>query len=403
MTPPGGTLVVAGTSARAMAESARQGGWRVVALDVFGDLDTRRASARWCRIGDPRTLAIDPARLREALAAAAASEPAPAGWVAGGGFEGSPELLDAAPPGLPLLGMTAGAVRALRDPRHFFGTLDRLSLAYPPVRHTPPVDPAGWLAKRAGGTGGWHIRPAADAGAPHADTYWQRHQDGCPMSALFLADGESARVIALNALLVGPLGERPHVFQGAIGPMRDAALEDAVGSVLSAIVPAFGLRGLASLDFIAAGRTTWLLEVNPRPSASMVLHPQAWPAGLMRAHVAAVAGHLAGARARAGVRGTRIVFATRPCRLDGAVLAGLAHQPHLHDVPSGPTAFAAGDPVCSVTAEAPESDAVERLLEARAAAVLEALLPEGPDAPRVAAPWARTAAAPPFAVRRGYA
>ena len=38
------TLVVAGISARIMAESARQGGWRVVALDLFGDLDTRRAS-----------------------------------------------------------------------------------------------------------------------------------------------------------------------------------------------------------------------------------------------------------------------------------------------------------------------------------------------------------------------
>ena len=45
----GGTLVVAGTSARAMAESARQGGWRVLAMDLFGDLDTRRASARWWR------------------------------------------------------------------------------------------------------------------------------------------------------------------------------------------------------------------------------------------------------------------------------------------------------------------------------------------------------------------
>jgi predicted ATP-grasp superfamily ATP-dependent carboligase len=110
---------------------------------------------------------------------------------------------------------------------------------------------------------------------------------------------------------------------------------------------------------------------------------------------------LAGARARSGVRGTRIVFATGPCRLDGAVLAGLAHQPHLHDVPSGPTAFAADDPVCSVTAEATEVDAVERLLEARACAVLDSLLPD-PPAPRGGAPWT-TAAAPPPVLPRGYA
>jgi len=70
-------LVVAGTSARAMAESARQGGWRVIALDLFGDLDTRRASLHWDRIGDAATLAIDPDALRRSLADPATPSHAP--------------------------------------------------------------------------------------------------------------------------------------------------------------------------------------------------------------------------------------------------------------------------------------------------------------------------------------
>jgi len=378
--PPGGTLVVAGTSARAMAESARQGGWRVVALDVFGDLDTRRASARWWRVGDPSTLAIDPARLREALAAAAA-EPNPAGWVAGGGFDGAPDLLTAAPPGLRLLGMAPGPVRALRDPRSFFATLDRHGLRHPEVSSERPADPSGWLAKRAGGSGGWHIAPASSA-LVHEDTYFQRQRSGRPMSALFLADGEATRLVALNELTVGPLGARPCVYHGAIGPVRDAALEAALTAVLERLVPAFGVRGLASLDFVEDDGTPWLLEVNPRPSASMVLHAQAWPAGLMRAHVAAVGGHLTAARARGGVRGIRTVFAARPCRIDGALLAWIAHRPHTHDLPAAPQAFAAGDPVCSVSAEAADAAAVRRLLDERVAAVTERLLPHFPENPR---------------------
>ena len=40
MTAP--ILVVAATSARMLSESALRGGFRPIALDVFGDVDTRR-------------------------------------------------------------------------------------------------------------------------------------------------------------------------------------------------------------------------------------------------------------------------------------------------------------------------------------------------------------------------
>ena len=362
------TLVVAGISARIMAESARQGGWRVVALDLFGDLDTRRASAWWAPIGDPATLAVDPDLLGAALAGAA-GEPGIAGWVAGGGFEGAPELLGAAPPRVPHLGMGPAQVRAVRDPWQFFPALDRLGLMHPPVCRDPPPDPAGWLAKRAGGTGGWHIRDAADAGPAHPDTYYQRHQPGVPMSALFIADGEAASLIALNHLIARPIGAHPHVYHGAIGPVHDAALEASVQAALAALVPTFALRGLASLDFIALDGTPWILEVNPRPPASMALHAQAWPAGLMRAHVAAMRGHLPAARSRVGVRGSQVVYATRACVVDADEAAALARVPHCHDIPAAGACYAAGNPVCSVSAAGDDPASVARTLDERTAAI----------------------------------
>jgi uncharacterized protein len=368
-------LVVAGMSVRALAESARQAGWDVVALDLFGDLDTRRASRRWLRIGEPADLAIDPQRLRTALAEASA-EPGVVGWVAGSGFEADPSLLACGEPHrLPLLGMDADAVAAVRDARRFFAVLDRHALPHPPTVFAPPVPAHGWLAKRAGGSGGWHIRDAAALGAPSPDTYWQRLQPGTPMSALFVADGRRARVVALNRLLVQPVGGHPHVYAGAIGPIADAALHEAAERALEALVPAFALRGLGSLDFIAAHGRPWWLEVNPRPSASMLLHAQAWPEGLVHAHVQAVQGRLPAAAPchRPGVRGHRIVFAPHAGRLDAAQAARLADCTDCHDLPAGPAQFARGEPVCSVSAEAADADAVNQRLRQRCAQVASRL------------------------------
>ncbi len=360
------TLVVAGMSVRTLAESAAQAGWRVIALDNFGDADTRRASVRWAGIGAPGTLAIDAPRLRSALDDAA-REPGVIGWVAGSGFDGAIELLDAAPPTLPRLGMTSAAVRALRNPRHFFATLGGLGLPHPPVAFEPPVSPTGWLAKRAGGTGGWHIRDAAQPGALPTDTYWQAATAGTPMSALFLADGRGAMRVALNRLTVRALGSRPHVYRGAIGPIGDAPLAERIDAALAKLVPAFGLRGLASLDFIRTDDgTPWLLEINPRPSASMALHEQALAGGLMRAHVEAVQGRLPGRIEQVpGLRGTEILLARHRCKVSAALADALATAPDCHDLPDAGAVFAAGDPVCSVSATGADVPAVTAALRAR--------------------------------------
>lgn len=367
------TIVVAGLWVRPLAEAACQAGWRAVALDLFGDADTRRASVSWMRIGDPASFAIAPALLRDALHRAA-REPGAIGWVAGSGFEALPEALALRVPGLPLLGMEAAAVGRVRDPATFFATLDRMGLAHPEVSLQPPPDPAGWLAKSAAGSGGWHIRAAGD-GPAASGTYWQRLQAGEPMSALFLADGERARLVALNRLLVRPLGALPFVYHGAIGPIRDDRLARRLEEMLARLVPAFEVRGLASLDFLLHEDRVWLLELNPRPSATMVLHAGAWPDGLVRAHVRAAAGALPHAPPwhAAGVRGCLVLFADAPCRVGAALAAELATSPDCHDLPAAGTTFTAGEPVCSVSAEAASEQAVLDALAARAARVRERL------------------------------
>jgi len=365
-------LVVAGISVRALAESARQGGWEVIALDLFGDTDTRRASAHWAPIGEPSALLVDPARLRHELQRAARL-PGVDGWVPGSGFEGAPELLAAGGATLPCLAIEPSTMQRVRDPADFFGVLDRHRLRHPPVSLELPADPTAWLAKRAGGCGGVHIRDAgqvlAEPASRHADTYFQRRQPGTPMSALFVADGHRFQVVALNRLIVRAVWPLPHVYAGAIGPIVDDALEQAVARALSVLVPEFGLRGLGSLDFVADGSGAHWLEINPRPSATLQLHADAWPHGLVRVHVDAVRGRLPATAPRrgSGVRGHLTVFADRPGLVDETPAHDGVDDAHLHDLPAPGTHFARGEPICTVGAEADSVDDALHLLDARAA------------------------------------
>lgn len=370
--PP--TLAVAGRSARLMAEAAADDGYRVIALDTYGDLDTLRAAERWLPIGLPGH-PIDAERTLAALDSLR-DEPGLVGWVAGSDFECVPELLAAAAERLPLLGTAPADVARLRDPQRFFAALGTLGLPHPEVRVAPPAPGTGWLRKLARGSGGWHIRRAGEHAA--ADTapgaYFQREQAGAPMSALFVADGRRAQRIGFNELIVRPLGALPHVYRGAVGPVAlPAALTAVIDAALDALTAHFALRGLASLDFLRTGDGWSLLEINPRPSASMALY-----GGLMRAHVeACTAGRLPPADPvpPGDVLGSEILFARSAFDLDAPRAAALAARTDCHDLPSAGSHFAAGDAVCTLSAAGPDAATVRATLDRERRALRAALIP----------------------------
>jgi predicted ATP-grasp superfamily ATP-dependent carboligase len=351
-------LAVAAVSARMLAEAAARDGYEVIALDLFGDVDTCRAAARWLAIGTPERLRIDADALLAALGVLARRGNV-AGWIAGAGLESSPELLAEAGRVLPLIATAPDAVRQVRDPETFFAALGTLGIPAPAVQRSLPDDPSGWLVKDPRGQGGWHIRrapPAGDASLP-AHHYAQREVHGVPMSATFLANGTDAVVLGFNEMIVRPVGDRPFVYCGAIGPVPVAPeIGRAVVRAVRALAEAFSLKGLGSVDFMLDGERFHVLEVNPRPPASMALY-----AGLPL-----VAAHVDACRharlpdwpdpltspAAHDVEGVEIVYARRPFALAEGVARRLADAPHVHDVACAGTRFRAGDPVCSVEAHA---------------------------------------------------
>jgi predicted ATP-grasp superfamily ATP-dependent carboligase len=375
-----GTLVLAGLSVRLMAESARRAGYAVVALDAFGDRDTRRAAVAWQDIAAPQGLRLDAGRVLEALRAVRGQQPGVLGWVAGTGFEALPQVLQQGAAELPLLGTPAAQVQAVRTPAAFFAALDDLGLPHPPTQLPPPHAADGWLHKDFGSSGGWHVRRAAalpGAAAPGGPQgYFQAWAPGESMSVLFVANGRAAQVLGHQQQIVAALGGRPCVWQGVIGPLQPpAAVQARLEHALAALVPRFGLRGLCSLDYLLHGSGISLLEVNARPPASLAVHEGPDRPPLMQVHLqACLQGSLpdgVGQRP-AALHGTRIAYARRACRVDAPALALLEAAGWCHDLPAAPQAFHHGDPVCTVSAGPAGSMAevqqqlADRVREARA-------------------------------------
>jgi uncharacterized protein len=357
-----------------MAQAAVDDGFDVVAMDLFGDVDTCTAAGRWFGIGEPGRLQVCDQSLLRALGVLARQGEV-LGWVAGSGFDGRADLLARGAELLPLIGTAPGVTARLRDPQHFFDFLAAHGIDHPPVSLSPDGPRGDWLCKDFRASGGWHIRRTV-GGAPQrleAGQYLQREVTGASMSATFVADGQSPHLLGINHQLVRASGASPYLYCGVVGPVPVADnVRQRVQAILAALTAGFALRGLASLDFVLDGGCVQVLEVNPRPPASLALYPGWQP---MAAHVrACLHGELPRAPAvRQPVFGHEIVYARQPLRVDSTTSAWFAAQANVHDWPGAGQRFEAGDPLCSVSASGRDAHAVRGRLHERCDALLHSL------------------------------
>jgi predicted ATP-grasp superfamily ATP-dependent carboligase len=366
-------LAVAALSARAIVESAARDGMRCIALDLFGDADTRRTAQRWMSIGEPAAMRIDGERLLAALAQA--RDRGAVAWIAGSGFEGQPDLLEAGAHHLPLWGTAGADVARVRDPQTFFECLHASGIAHPPVCLAPPRAPGSWLYKNSGACGGRHVRRSAD-GHPGPGRHWQLERTGPSMSATFVANGEDAVVLGFNRQIVRSIGGRPFVFAGVIGPvMPSDTTQRTIGDAVRKLARAFRVRGLASLDFVLHDDRAEVIELNPRPPASLSLYPRVGAFGPLQAHRRACLHDVlpAGPGPADVVRGIEIVFAPRAMRLDAAAVESIARWPRVHDQPQAGAAFGPGDPLCSLSASGTDPAQVQAALTLARDALLQSL------------------------------
>ena len=363
-------LVLVGLSARMMAQSVCRGGWRPVVLDLFGDRDTREVAHRCHTIGS-RGSGFDEASLlstaRSLVPAAGAT-----GLIYGSGFDACPDLLAALAKRFVLFGNEPETVRLLKQPKRFFELLQRLDIPYPASCFGSVGQRHDWLVKSAFSEGGKGVRYSDQRRPLGTGEFVQRRLPGAVMSALFLADGGKARIIGFNTQWSTAHNlDRPFLFSGVVAAAElNRGQRRQVAEYVSRLVAATGLKGLNSLDFMRDGDQCQVLEINPRPSASMGLYDEAFPAGLMAEHLWACQGVLGDCTPRqTTIRAYRIIYAVA----DFIVPTVFTWPEWSHDRPFGGAKVAAGNPLCSVTAAGSTTKQAMQLLQLREKALIDQL------------------------------
>jgi len=341
-------VLIAALAGRSLAAAARRAGYRPLVADLFRDLDTRRDAERAIAVpGDPASGFRDEALLA-ALDELSAGQGNPVDLVYGSGFEARPDLLAELVRRHRLLGTGPAALEQIKNPATFFGLLDRLGIGHPETTLTAPAGARGWLVKRRGATGGGHVRPAGKTNY-RPDCYFQKRAPGRPVSALFLADGLRALTLGFSEQWCSPRGpSTAFCFGGAVQPApidagQAAGLDRAVRKVAGAVE----LLGLCSADFLLRDDGFDLLEVNPRPGATLDIFDRDPGAPLFELHRQACLGRLPQSwRGPARASGCAIVYAESP------ILLPTAHRwPRwAADRPAPGTRIGKDEPLCTVTA-----------------------------------------------------
>ena len=294
------TLIV-GFSTRAIAESATRAGYNVITLDYFGDRDQKELVQNY-------SLMRDFGLGFSAEALLTASRGLDFGAVVYiSNLENHPDVVEKLAADHTLLGNDPAILRRVRD----WGTLRQVCHreGIPvPVTLLPGEEGQAdreklWLTKPARSGGGHGI--AFWSGEPLDQGYLlQEYVDGLSCSAAFVANGRGCALLGLTEQLIGrrELGARRFTWCGNILPLSletppptlggiEGGLEvtTVVQKMLQKLTRAFGLRGVNGVDFVlgrdqASRPVPYLVEVNPRYTASMELVEWAYGLSVFGAH-----------------------------------------------------------------------------------------------------------------------
>jgi predicted ATP-grasp superfamily ATP-dependent carboligase len=268
----------------------------------------------------------------------------------------------------------AQSVHQVRDPQLFFRLLDDLNIAYPSVSFNSPIG-HNCLLKRADMEGGLGVSCTIFGSENDLDAgcYFQQKVDGLPFSVLFLADGKSSRIVGFNTQwVVADNPSQPYLFQG-MANRYDLSDQNQrlIEKWITSIVVETGLQGLNSIDCLDVDGELFVLEINPRPSASVTLYDLDYAHGLLAEHINCFTGEAwSDAQKQGQVRGMWVVYAPA----DLQIHKHLKWPPWVSDRPVINSVFNCGEPLCTLQASADTVTLVKHKLMQRCAMITNLLL-----------------------------
>jgi predicted ATP-grasp superfamily ATP-dependent carboligase len=302
---------------------------------------------------------IDENQIVETLTKLAGGD-APIGVVFGSGFERKPEIIDAISRKFSVAGNSAKTIRLVKDPISLSRLCSDLKIPHPDIRFDSPQHPRDWLTKLIGGAGGSHVKPVNGDASSH-EHYFQRFISGKNLSALFLANRDKAHIVGFSRQWSSPSKHTPFRYGGAVRLRRyDREKTTLIGDWLTALTRRTGLAGLCSADFIDGDSGLHLIEINPRPGATLdIFDSDETP--LIREHLRAVMGSSISVPAYRGSAASAIAYTARAI----SAFPQVAWPAMTADHQMQGTALAAGDPVCTVFATADSATAAMKAVKSR--------------------------------------
>jgi predicted ATP-grasp superfamily ATP-dependent carboligase len=365
--------VIVGLSTRAFAESASRAGYACVGIDAFGDLDQK---ARVENIGLVRDLgraytpaaAVAHARRQAADASAYVSN-----------LENHPRAVRRLAEGRTLLGNSPETLEKARDVAALAAAVAEGGARMP--RTVEPQEAArltagAWLRKPRRGGGGSGIRRWKPGDTLGPFEIVQEEVQGVSGSVAFVADGARALCLGFSQGLAGDaaFGAAGFRYCGNLHPLSiPRSVAERLDVVVQEVTRTFALKGLNGVDFIVRDGEVYILELNPRYSASMELIERRLGLSLFEVHVAGCRGELPRLprpRDGAPTLGKAVLWAPRPLRM-GDTRAWLSSD-DVRDVPFPGETIPKGHPVCTVFARGATPDGCYRGLVAAAGRFLGA-------------------------------
>jgi predicted ATP-grasp superfamily ATP-dependent carboligase len=245
-------------------------------------------------------------------------------------------------------------------------------------------DSRRWLLKPLASGGGSRVREWRSGTPRPRRTYLQELAQGVVGSVAFVAAGGEAMPLAISRQLVGDraFGATGYQYCGNILAasgesqfQQEAQIRSRLSTLVRLAAREFQLVGVNGIDFIARDSVPYLLEVNPRWTASMELAERTSGVSVFGLHAAACRSGtlptLDENASRTSAVGKAIVYASRDVIIGD--LTGWLDDESVRDIPSPGEIIATGRPICTVFAEARDSVECYGGLVRRAERVYETL------------------------------
>lgn len=343
--PAHGVLIIA-NSGRMLATMARSSGYMPLIIDLFADEDTETVAEKVWQVEDLSLPMVQQA-IEDLLCNYKIQ------WLMyGSGLENHPETLEYLSHRYPIIGNDYAVIKQLNIKKIFFQQLDALEIDYPEVQFYAPDNRAAWLIKPMKHLGGLGIR-YCDRQIKENE-YYQKFFQGEAGSILFCADGEGFELIGFHRQWT--IAQNNFTFAGIIKTVHlPEECQKTVCNWLHKLVKFYHLKGLASMDFLHKDNNCVFLEINPRPSVSIMLYPEL---DLLNAHIT---GHLTTPVVDKSIRALQIIYAQQACQ----IRAEFEWPWWSIDRPKCHTNIPANHPMCSIMAQGKTTEQTIAQLRAR--------------------------------------